>query len=905
MKAKTPHLQSRLLATKLQPPPLRSVVLRPRLVERLNTALNHKLLLISAPAGFGKTTLATHWLSQLDTIFPNQLRYAWLSLDEHDNEPGRFLAYLITALQTIDAHIGRGLQDALHTQDAVDAESILTALLNDLIAADEDSSSEAETHPHIILVLDDYHALDNPDIDSAVAFLLDHLPPNLHLMMLSRIDPTLSLARLRARREMIEVRERDLRFTTDETERFLADIMALTLTEQDAGVLHARTEGWVAGLQLAGLALQEADTAFITTFSGTHRYVLDYLTDEVFGRQSPEIQRFLLETSILNRMCAPLCDAMLGADDSQTILERLEHNNLFVVPLDHERRWYRYHHLFADLLRQRLRQTMPEAIVTLNQRASDWYAVYAAETGEDAAVDEGVDHALAASDHQRLADLLTRFGDDLWERGRQDKLRGWLDMLPDAVLNPYPTLSIFKGWLAFATGQYTQAEACLSQAEYGLTEHSDASDLQELHGRIAAVRAFVATFKGDTEATVRHAEDALRLLAPQSTWRGGAGIALGDACTVSGETMAASEAYRAALTASQTAGNLYLTLNAGFKFAAVLRQRGLLRQAYDICSAQIALAEKSGLAQTAMAGCSYALRGDILCEWNQLSEALAQTAQAMDTVGQERHIGFAGWIRLYRTRCLLAARDFDGAEAALSSMDTLAQGKGLPPWLVSPLTASRVLVWLMKGERGRAINWVQETGLSPDDAAMSSRELEYLIYGRLLMLGGQFDDAQKVLMHLLDTTRQHQRNSICLVVLLSLTLLFQAHKNTVAAQESLAEALKIGEAGEFARSFLDGGKPLIPLLQAAETQGITPDYTRNLLKLLTADVPQAQSLDALSEREFEVLKLIADGLKNQAIADRLVISLNTVLYHTKNIYSKLNVTHRTQAVQRARELNLL
>lgn len=893
-------LSSQLLSTKLQPPPLRPIVLRPRLLSRLNAALEHKLLLISAPAGFGKTTLATTWLSQLN--LPS--RYTWLSLDEHDNEAGRFLAYLIAALQKIDAHIGRGLNEALYTPETLDTEMILTALLNDLIASDEAAEGEASIQSHTVLVLDDYHVLDNPQIDDALAFLLDHLPVNFHLVILSRIDPTLPLARLRVRREMVEIRERDLRFTPDETRLFLSDIMALTLTQQDLGVLHTRTEGWIAGLQLAGLALQEPDAQFIAAFSGTHRYVLDYLTDEVFGRQTPELQRFLLETSILNRMCDSLCNAVRGDDDSQSALERLEHNNLFVVPLDHERRWYRYHHLFADLLRQRLRQTRPNAITNLHQRASEWYATFAAETGDEAAVDEAMYHALSASDPPRTAALLAQFADDIWERGGQDKLRRWLELIPDDALNAYPILNIFRGWLAFAAGQYDEAEACVSQAEQTLLDAT--TNTPELHGRIAAVRAFIATFKGDTQMTVDYAETAMTLLSRQSTWHGSTAIALGDAYTVSGQTIAAGEAYQAALATSETAGNLYLTLNAGFKLAAVLRQRGLLQQAYEVCSQQIALAEKSGLAQTVMAGCSYALRGDILCEWNQLGEALAQTQQAMETIGQARHIGFAGWIRLYRVRCLLAARDFEGTEEILRSMETLVQAAQLPPWLVSPLAASRVLVWLVTGQAGQAITWAKNNGFSPDDMEMSAHELEYLIYARLLAVQGQLEDAQRVLARLLSTTREHQRGSISLIVLLTQTMLFQAQGDGDAASQALAGALSIGERGAFVRSFLDVGAPLVPLLKNAEAQGITPDYTRRLLKTFITSAPaQPQSPDVLSEREFEVLKLIADGLKNQAIADHLVISLNTVLYHTKNIYSKLDVTHRTQAVQRAREMNLL
>ncbi len=889
---------SPLLQTKLHFPVIHSAVFRANLLTKLNSALEKKLVLISAPAGFGKTTLAANWLSEVGSTSTYPVRCAWLSLDENDNDLPRFLSYLIAAFQKIDSHIGRGLQEALYTPEWVDVEAIVTALLNDLVAAGEEFSQQ-----HNIVLLDDYHVLDNPDIDAALVFLCDHLPDHLHLVILSRIAPALPLARLRARRQIIEIRERDLRFSVDEARSFFNDIMHLPLQDADIHLLQSRTEGWIAGLQLAALAMQGAENQLVAEFSGTHRYILDYLTDEVFQRQGPDIQRFLLETSLLNRMCAALCDSVRGENDSQNMLERLERANLFIVPLDQQRHWYRYHHLFADLLRQRLRQTMPEAAVRLHERASAWYARFAAESGDEAAIDEALHHAISGQDYRQAAALLEQFGDGVWERGQHDRLRRWLSLVPVDLIDAHPTLNILLGWLSFSAGQYAEAEAYLNRAAAVLDEQKKTA---ELRGRIAAVRAFIATFRGDSRATVQWAETALKLLSPHSKWRSSAAIALGDAHSLSGDTLRGSAVYQEALHASHDEGNIYLALNASFKLAASQRQRGLLREAYAICSEQIALAEKSGLAQTVMAGCLYALRGDILCEWNQVAEGLAQTQQAIETSAHTRHIGFAGWITLYRTRCLMAARQFDKAAAALDDMDRLAEQTPLPPWLVSPLMALRVLLWLAGGETERAAAWVSDTKLSPNDEQMAGREFEYLTYARLLAMGGQPDAAQRILARLLEITRQQGRASISLIILLLQALLFQAQGKQDAALKAVAEALLIGEKGGFARSFMDMGGPLLPLQKTAAAQGITPDYTHYLLtQLTTPPVPQIPKPDALSERELEVIRLIAAGLKNQDIADQLVISLNTVLYHTKNIYSKLNVTHRTQAVQRARELDLL
>lgn len=664
---------SQLLQTKLHPPVAKTVILRPRLFEKLNAALNTKLILISAPAGFGKTTLAANWLSHLSSAAADPVRYTWLSLDENDNELSRFLLYLTAALQKLDKHIGRGLPEALSVPELVDVEALLTALLNDLVALEDEFPRR-----HNILLLDDYHVLENARIDEALTFLFNHLPANLHLVLLSRIDPMLPLAQMRAKRHITEIRERDLRFSLDEAALFLRDVMGIAPSAEDIALLQNRTEGWIAGLQLAGLALQGSEDYFAAEFSGTHRYILDYLTDEVFHQQTPEMQHFLLETSVLNRMNAELCDFLRETTNSQSSLEALERANLFVVPLDQQRLWYRYHHLFNDLLRQRLRQTLPEKVVKLHQRASQWYTTLAAASNDEAALDEAFYHAVAAQDHLQVASLLEQFGDDIWKRGEHDKLRRWVTPLPDNIILDRPALNIFRGWLNFASGHYAEAELHLTQAKQMLDKAISPS---ELHGRVAAVQAFIATFKGSPSDTVRFAAEALEQLTPRSIWRSSAAIALGDAYSLTGNLIQADEAYQEALVTSRMNGNLYLALNASFKFAANQRQRGLLRQAYDICSEYITLAEKSGLAQTAMAGCLYALRGDILCEWNQLVEGLANTQQAMEARLQTRHIGFAGWITLYRIRSLLAARDLEQAGETLHRMEVMARNTPYPPGL--------------------------------------------------------------------------------------------------------------------------------------------------------------------------------------------------------------------------------
>jgi LuxR family maltose regulon positive regulatory protein len=813
-----------LLQTKLQIPVHPTVVMRPRLLQKLNAALEHTLTLISASAGFGKTTLVVDWLMHIHELAAQPVACAWVSLDEHDNDLRRFLSYLIAALQKIDNHIGRGLSEALQTPQQPDIEAMLTAVLNDLVALGEEQLSH-----HVLLVLDDYHVLDHPQIDEALIFLLEHLPARVHLVLLSRIDPALPLARLRAKRQIVEIRERDLRFTTDEASSFLSTIMHLTVSPPDVDVLSARTEGWIAGLQLAAIALQTADgtdATFIAEFSGTHRYIMDYLIDEVVQQQPAEIQRFLLETSLLNRMSAPLCDTLRASQDSMEILTKLEQLNLFIVPLDHQRRWYRYHHLFADLLRLRAQQTIPEELVALHERASTWYAELASSATDSVALDEAFHHALVAKNYHRVATLLEQWGDRFWESGEHDELRRLLATLPHDVRIAYPRLGIFQGWLAFTSGQYAEAETYLLQAEQMLGVISEA---QELAGRIAATRAFIATFQGDAARTIRFAETALNLLGDQrSTWHGSAAIALGDAYGLSGTIATAGDAYQRALRTSQASGNTYLALNAGFKLAATQRQRGMLQQAFSTCSELIDVAEQHGLAQTAMAGCLYALRGDILCEWNRLPEALAETQRGINVSAYTKHLGFAGWIHLYRTRCLLAARDIEQAEATIQRIETLAQPT-LPPWLASPFAALRVLLLLVRGNIGGANAWVAERGLGVQDTILPMREFEYLTFARILALQGRLPEAQTLLAQLLESSRMGGRTSVSIIVLITQALLLQAQGKRDDAVAAIVEALGLAEPGNFTRVFVDSGAPLVPLLKAAEARGTTPLYVRSLL----------------------------------------------------------------------------
>jgi LuxR family maltose regulon positive regulatory protein len=633
-----------LLRTKLYIPPVRpELVPRPRLIERLNAGLHRKLTLVSAPAGFGKTTLVSEWVQAMGGATP-PIAIAWLSLDESDNDPTRFLVYFVAALQTlalrcppsmsrgevegIEANIGKGALSALQSSQPPPTEDILTVLINEITAIPD----------RIVLVLDDYHLIGAQPIHDALTFLLRHLPPRMHLVIAAREDPLLPLARLRARGQLTELRATDLRFTSSEAAEFLNQAMSLDLSEKDIVALETRTEGWIAGLQLAAISMQgHKDTSsFINSFTGSHRFVLDYLIEEVLEQQSESVQTFLRQTAVLNRLTGPLCDAVrfgyaetpsssegtavTKQENGQAVLEALEAANLFIVPLDEERRWYRYHHLFADLLRQRLSQTQPEQVPTLHRRASEWFE-------QNGFADEAIEHALRADDFDHAADMIEKHVDAIWGFGQHAILQRWVAELPDALVFSKPQLCIFHAWYLWVNGQLDAAERTLQAAEQAIDSSADRatetdpqeqvsitnSDRAKLQGRAAAVRAFIGSFRGDVPGIIQHARQALLYLPQQDlTWRTLAAIVLGDAHLFKGDM---TEAYRARLEAlgtSKAAGDVYLNMIVNQKLLVVLRQQGQLQRTAEVCQQQMQFANESGISETVMVGNLLEIGGVVL-----------------------------------------------------------------------------------------------------------------------------------------------------------------------------------------------------------------------------------------------------------------------------------------------------
>ncbi len=882
-----------LLQTKLYLPRLRpSLVPRPRLIETLNQGLTGKLTLISAPAGFGKTTLISSWLDALQTerAAPSSAQIAWLSLDENDSELARFLAYVIAALQRIDPHIGESALPLLQASP-LPLSSVLTTLLNDI----------AKQPDALMLVLDDYHAVDSRPIDEALTFLLDNLPPQLHLVITSREDPNLPLARLRVRGLLTELRAADLRFTVAETAVFLKQVMGLNLTEDQITALEARTEGWAAGLQMAALSMrgQEDVASFIQSFTGSHRFVLDYLLEEVLHQQSEEVQTFLLKTAVLTRLTGPLCNALTGDDNGQEILESLDRANLFLVPLDNERRWYRYHHLFAELLQQRHQQGPEEFdLPELHIRASVWYE----ENGLEL---DAFQHAAAANDIERTQRLIEGAGIPLHFRGAGAPVLHWLASLPKTLLDARPSLWVTYASALFFTGQHTAveeklqaAEACLASSGAMQSTKPDETT-QDLVGRIAALRATLAIIQQDVATIITQSHQALEHLHPDNLlFRSAAAYTLGVAYHLKGDRTAASQSFTEVLSLTESFEGSIYTIAAAINLGQI--------QAADN---QLALASKTFERVLQVAGDPPQL---IACEaflglahvhyqWNDLDTALAYGQQCAQLTQQIESIDTFASYGVFLAHQKLAQENVPGAVAALAEAEAFARQHNFL-FRLPDVAAAQVLTLLRQGNLTAAAQLAEKHDLPLSQA-------------RVCLAQGDTRGALALLQPLRQQMAAKKWHDERLKIMIVQALVLQAQGETDAAVQLLGEALALAEPNGFIRIFVDEGLPMAQLLSETAVRGIMPSYCEKLLAVFateghpveteTSPAPAQSLVDPLTKREMEILSLIATGLKNKEIAASLFVSVNTVHYHTKNLYSKLGVNSRTQAITRAKELNLL
>lgn len=908
-----------ILTTKLHvPAPRRGLVPRPRLLRRLDEGLRRRLVLISAPAGFGKTTLLAEWVQGLARDDAPPVKVAWLSLDEGDNDPARLAAHLAAALARADGRLGPAGDGVIPAAGGRLDEAGLVPLINRVVDLPES----------VVLVLDDYHLLTSRPIHNAVGFLLDHQPPNLHLVLATRADPPLPLPRLRARGQLVELRQSDLQFTTEEAAAFLNNVAGFDLAAADVAALEARTEGWIAGLQMAALAMRRPDvepttrSEFIQALTGSHRFILDYLVAEVLEQQPAEVQHFLLCTSILARMCAPLCDALLvdwwpsaPGHQSTGILDYLDRANLFIVPLDEERTWYRYHRLFADLLRKRLGQARPELVPALHRRASVWHE-------EQGHLAEAIEHALAGESFERAADLVEQAAEATLMRSEVATFLGWMERLPPGARREHPSLCFFHAWTLLMGGRSLAAVEGALQDMAGIEDASAGSEA--MPGRMAALRAYLMLFRADTGRAAEFCRQALERLPENDAFvRSVASWILSIARLADVDLQDGSRALQEVAARSQEMGNPLIAVAALCHQATLQVRQGRLQRAEQTLERALHLATDSHGRRLPIAGKALIGLAELELEWNNLDAAADLLAEGIELARQWSDLA-AFDACLPQMRVCLARGDVEGARQAVEMARQIALGSETTEIddLVADLQEAYFAI--LQGDAAGARRWAEARGLLPDTSPRPGldggrdlvgarlKKYEQLMLTRLFLLEGRAVEALDLLHALLSTAKSLGRADLTIQVQIQRALAFQQQEQHDRAIEALAEALALAEPGGHVRTFLDEGQPMARLLHRAASRGVAPDYARRLLAVFaqapeapTASVRAQPLLEPLSDRELEVLRLLAAGLSNPEIADELVVAVSTVRSHCKSIYGKLSVHSRWDAVQRGRELGLI
>jgi LuxR family transcriptional regulator, maltose regulon positive regulatory protein len=887
----------KMMETKIHVPPWRkNSVARPRLRQHLHDGFQNgrKLTLITAPAGYGKTMLAAAW------IHSRSLPTAWLSLDDHDNELGRFLNYLLLALRALVPDVGQHLQTLLDAPQLPAVEEIAGRLLADLdIMGEEVASTD---NGRFLLAFDDYHKIRQPLVHELLNELIGYLPPTCHLLLISREDPPLPLPRLRVRGELTEVRAQDLRFTLAEADQFFNQAMQLALPPAWVSALAERTEGWIASLHLAALSLQGRDAVqaerFVHEFSGSHRYVFDYLAEEVLEQHPEEMGKFLRATAVLDRFNASLCQALTGRADSKAILQRLEQANLFLVPLDDGRVWFRYHHLFADYLRSGL---SPDEAAQHYRAASRW-------CDQNGFLFEAVQYALTSGDADFAADVIERALERsaTWASGNVAQFLTWLEALPPQTVSQRPQLSLNASRILFTWGRFDQAESAIDQAEQALQALPATPDTEQLLALAALYRGSIASVRGDAVQAITQIEATQAGLSPDNHLaQARALFSLGQAYHLSGQTTRAVESYLASAEAARTAGVLFLVVHARCAAARLHILQGRLRLAEQTCQQALQFAENASIP---LLGLARSLLGSIALEHNDLPAADKLLQEGISLSRQGRLMDDLTWGLIFLARLRAAQGNVAAALAAMQEVQTIVQAYGVPRMslLVSTYLAR---IQLNAGQQQAAAQWAADYRRLP---AAVGREFEDLTLARILLATGDLDPLPALLHPLLAQAEAAGRGQSCLEAMLLLGLYHHARRETAVAQEWISQAVQLAAPEGYARLLLEGERPLLDLLPTARM--IAPDWLDKVMAMAHSAMahpsvePRAALLvelvEPLSEQELNVLRLLCAGKSNREIAAELFISPGTAKWHVHNILQKLDVGSRAQAIVRARELGL-
>ena len=910
-----------LLLTKFYvPSPQAGLLLRPRLLQKLDEGCNRPVTLISASAGFGKSTLLSQWVAAAS--YP----VTWLSLDENDNAPIRFTTYLIAALQKIDSAVGHEALDILHSSPSPPFELILTQVVNET----------ARIPHHFILVLDDFHFIEDEQVNQIIAFLFANMPPQMHLFISTRLDPPLPLARMRAGRELVEVRSNDLRLTLDETEALMKEVLGFRLSREDIRLLDEYVEGWAAGLQLVVLSMQGREnlSGFLEDLRGQNRFILEYLMEEVLGRQTSDTRNFLLTTSILERLNASLCNTLLEREDSQEMLIRLQQSNTFLMPLDHERTWYRYHHLFADLLQNQLRLLAPEQVANLHARASGWY-------DREGWFTEAISHALNGKDLDRAAGLYEKYGLKVMSSSREENLAGWLDLLPLEMIHHRPWLCILKAWLHYSVGTRAKAEEFLKIAEQWTGSNSRESELppdpislpaeecQRLKVAIASIRAHILIVERDFQSVLDQVDLAFDILSAEDPRRSTAMVALGLAYWALGDREKSEQTFAKAAEIFRMHGDLDGLVSSLCYRGVMQVKQGQLRPALPVFREALVAATRQDGTKILFASIPYLRIGDLMREWNDLAGAQEHIDLGLVTAKKLNHPDVLIEAYICRARLALAGKNPQDAHAALHQADMVMAANQVDPWYIGWLDECWLRYWLSEGDLAQAIALVERRGLTPDGTLEYHHDLHHLNLARVLIARGVQDpsgqdlkQARQLLNRLQEAAEKADwiHETIKIMVLKSLVRRASGEKER--ALDTLSQALRAAYPGGYVRLFIDEGAPMAAMLDdlLAQRPGASPldghlrAYAGRLLEALHAEsagtFAGSQSIyttlvEPLSERELEVLRYLKSHLTNSEIAFELGISANTVRFHIKNIYSKLNVHRRGDAVHQGKKFGIL
>ncbi len=888
----TPLLKTKFFIPLLSP----NLVPRQRLIERLDRGMAGKLTLVSAPAGFGKTTLLSEFVHRCGRPV------AWIALDSADNDWNRFLHDFIAGLQIIQAGLGEGALGAQGSSQPSNNETLLTGLVNEL----------AEIEQPFVIVLDDYHLISEPDIQDTLTFIIENQPVQMHLVVSSRTDPPWPLARWRVRREIAEIRTQDMRFTPEEAAQFLNGVMGLALSPEDITTLETRTEGWIAGLQMAALSMQGRQdvSGFIRSFSGSHRFIFDYLIEEVLDRLSPEIQDFLLKTSILERLCAPLCDTLTVEKDSRDILDQLDHRNLFVIPLDDQRSWYRYHPLFADLLRSRLNQLHPGDVPRLHREASLWYE-------ENGVLDEAMRHAMSVGDDLLAAELIERHSLSLAYHGDLSTVEGWLNRLPPEMVKARPWLCLARAWVAGFSGKLDAGQGWVQAAAEALTDLPDEGQLAggRMAGHLAMAGAYLAAMRQEMQTATQMARQAVKTLPEEDRLaRALATMLLAIALRTTWDVEAAEQTFDEALALSKRAGDIHLMVDVLWERSLLETMQGRLTRVMASCQEAMALAaqvaQQSGR-RLPVTGYIYERMSAVHLEQHDLEAARRYAQESVNLSrqwGQSDALLTADFIL---ARALIAAGEGEGALEILRDMEEMARDLG--GWYLLSVKVLEARIRTLWGERISSEEWARHSGVNYDQQPSALDASAYLVYARALFMESRWEQAAQLLARLVEMARAERVVYLEMEVYILQALLYQAKGDEKQALRALESAILLAEPEGYVHVFVREGARMAALLQKARGRGLAQAFVERLLAFLEEETrdqgPATKAppglVEPLTERELEVLRLLASTLTVPEIAQRLFISIATARSHVKHIYSKLDVHSRFEAVTRGNELGLL